>query len=56
LACSVKPADPGCDTGAGEVEVFRISATSNAHAASASGPTYTNLVCCGGVTSPRPSM
>jgi hypothetical protein len=37
------------------VEVFRISATSNAHAASASDPTYTNLVCCGGVTSPGAS-
>jgi len=55
LACSVKPADPGCDTGAGEVEVFRISATSNAHAAAAGDPTYTNLVCCGGVTSPGTS-
>jgi hypothetical protein len=50
LACSVKPADPGCDTGAGEVAVFRMSSISNAHAAAAGDPTYTNLVCCGGVT------
>jgi len=53
LACSVKPADPGCV--GDEVEVFRISATSNAHAAAAGDPTYTNLVCCGGVTNPGTS-
>jgi hypothetical protein len=55
LACSVKPANPGCDTGAGEVAVFRMAATSNAHAAAAGDLTYTNLVCCGGVTSPGTS-
>ena len=50
LACSVKPADPGCDTGAGEVEVFRMSSTSNAHAGTEGGSSYGNVVCCGGVT------
>ena len=50
LACSVKPADPGCDTGAGEVEVFRMSSTSNAHAGTPGGSSYGNVVCCGGVT------
>jgi len=50
LACSVKPADPGCDTGAGEVAVFRLSSTSNAHAGTAGGSSYGNVVCCGGVT------
>jgi len=44
LACSVKGS---CD--GGEVEVFRMSATANAHAGAAGSPTYTNLVCCGGV-------
>jgi len=50
LACSVKPADPGCDTGAGEVEVFRMSFDSNAHAGTPAGSTYGYRVCCGGVT------
>jgi hypothetical protein len=49
LACSVKPADPGCDTGAGEVAVFRMSSTSNAHAGTPGGSSYGNVVCCGGV-------
>lgn len=49
LACSVKPADPGCDTGAGEVAVFRMSSTANAHAGTPGGSTYGNVVCCGGV-------
>ena len=50
LACSVKPADPGCDTGAGEVAVFRMSSTSNAHAGTPGGSSYGNVVCCSGVT------
>jgi len=50
LACSVK-----ASCGVGEVAVFRMSSTSNAHAAAAGDPTYTNLVCCGGVTSPGTS-
>ena len=53
LTCSVKPADPGC--GGDEVAVFRMSSTANAHAAAAGDPTYTNLVCCGGVTNPGTS-
>jgi len=48
LTCSVKPADPGC--GAGEVTVFRMSSTSNAHGGTPGGSTYGNVVCCGGVT------
>jgi hypothetical protein len=49
LACSVKPADPGCV--GDEVEVFRMSSTANAHAGTSSGSTYPNVVCCGGVVS-----
>ena len=44
LACSVKPS-----CGAGEVAVFRMSSTSNAHAGTAGGSSYGNVVCCGGV-------
>ncbi|MCJ7509870.1 MAG: hypothetical protein MUP14_03160 [Dehalococcoidia bacterium] len=44
LACSVKPA-----CGAGEVAVFRMSATTNAHAGTPGGSAYGNVVCCGGV-------
>ena len=50
LTCSVKSADPGCDTGAGEVAVFRMSSTSNAQAGTPGGSAYGNVVCCGGVT------
>jgi len=50
LSCSVEPADPGCDTGAGEVEVFRMSSLANAHAGTPGGSTYGYKVCCGGVT------
>jgi len=46
LACSVRA--NSCV--GGEVEVFRMSSTGNAHAAAASDPTFTQLVCCGGVT------
>jgi hypothetical protein len=41
LACSVKPS---CATS--EVEVLRMSSTSNAHAGTPSGPAYGNRVCC----------
>jgi len=44
LVCSVKPS-----CGAGEVAVFRMSSTSNAHAGTPSGSSYGNVVCCGGV-------
>jgi hypothetical protein len=44
LACSVKAS---CSTG--ETAVFRMSSTSNAHAGTASGSSYGNVVCCGGV-------
>jgi hypothetical protein len=44
LACSVKVS---CDTG--EVAVFRMSGTSNAHAGTVSGSSYGNVVCCGSV-------
>lgn len=44
LACDVKTS---CD--AGEVEVFRMSATANAHAGTPSGSSYDNVVCCGDV-------
>jgi hypothetical protein len=44
LACSVKRS---CDTG--EVDVFRMSSTANAHAGTPGGSAYANLVCCGGV-------
>jgi hypothetical protein len=45
LACDVKTS---CDVG--EVEVFRMSATANAHAGTPSGSSYDYAVCCGGVT------
>jgi hypothetical protein len=41
LACSVKPS---CD--AGEVQVFRISNVTNAHAGTAAGSSYGESVCC----------
>jgi hypothetical protein len=41
LSCSVKPA---CDVG--EVAVFRMSSTSNAHAGTSSGSAYGYRVCC----------
>lgn len=44
VACSVKPS---CD--AGEVAVFRMSSTANAHAGTPIGSAYANVVCCGGV-------
>jgi hypothetical protein len=44
LACSVK-----ASCGVGEVAVFRMSSTSNAHAGTPGGSTYDNVVCCGGV-------
>jgi hypothetical protein len=46
LACSVKAS---CDTGAGEVAVFRMFALSNTHAGTFGGSSYGNVVCCGGV-------
>jgi len=49
LACSVKASPPGCDVGAGEVAVFRMSSTGNAHAGTPGGSSYANVVCCGGV-------
>jgi len=48
LTCSVKDTD--CNTGAGEVEVFRMSSTSNAHARTPGVSSYGYRVCCGGVT------
>jgi len=44
LACSVK-----ASCGAGEVAVFRMSSTSNAHAGTPGGSAYGSVVCCGGV-------
>ena len=44
LACSVK-----ASCGAGEVAVFRMSSTGNAHAGTPGGSSYGNVVCCGGV-------
>jgi hypothetical protein len=44
LACSVKPA---CS--AGEVQVFRMSNVTNAHAGTAAGSSYGQSVCCGEV-------
>ena len=44
LGCSVKPA-----CGAGEVAVLRMSSAVNAHAGTAGGSSYGNVVCCGGV-------
>jgi len=49
LACSVKASPPGCDVGAGEVAVFRMSAAANAHAGTFGGSGYGNVLCCGGV-------
>jgi len=46
LTCSVKTS---C-TGPGEVAVFRMSSLTNAHAETAAGTTYGNIVCCSGVT------
>ncbi len=40
--------DTSC--GAGSTTVFRMQSTSNSHAGTSAGSTYTNLVCCGGVT------
>jgi len=44
LACDVKAS---CDVG--EVEVFRMSATANAHAGTPSGSAYDYVVCCDGI-------
>jgi hypothetical protein len=44
LACSVK-----ASCGTGEVAVFRMSSTSNAHAGTVDGSSYGNVVCCGSV-------
>ena len=44
LACSVK-----ASCGVGEVAVFRMSSTSNAHGGTPGGSSYGNVVCCGGV-------
>jgi hypothetical protein len=46
LACSVKDF---CDMEIGEVEVFRMSSTSNAHAGTPAGSGYGYSVCCGDV-------
>jgi hypothetical protein len=46
LTCSVKAS---CDTG--EVAVFRMSSTTNAHAGTPDGSSYGSVVCCGGVDS-----
>jgi hypothetical protein len=43
LTCSVK-----ASCGAGEVAVFRMSGLANAHAGTAAGSAYTNVVCCSG--------
>jgi hypothetical protein len=45
LGCSVKAA-----CGTGEVAVFRMSSTSNAHAGTPGVSSYGNVVCCGGAT------
>ena len=45
LACSVKASCTG-----GEVAVFRMSSTSNAHAGTPGGSSYGDVVCCSGVT------
>ena len=44
VACSVK-----ASCGAGEVAVFRMSSTANAHAGMPGGSSYGSVVCCGGV-------
>ena len=46
LTCTVKSS---C-AGTGEVAVFRMSSPTNAHAETAAGTTYDNIVCCSGVT------
>jgi hypothetical protein len=46
LTCSVKASCAGL----GEVAVFRMSSLTNAHAETAAGTTYGNIVCCSGVT------
>ncbi len=53
MACSVKfkPKPATCDTG--EVEVFRMSSRSNAHAGTPGGSSYDYVVCCGGVADLR---
>jgi hypothetical protein len=43
LTCSVKPS-----CGGSEVAVFRMSGLANAHAGTAGGSTYPNVVCCSG--------
>jgi hypothetical protein len=43
LTCSVK-----ASCGEGEVAVFRMSGQANAHAQTAAGTTYANVVCCSG--------
>jgi hypothetical protein len=43
LTCSVK-----VSCGEGEVAVFRMSGQANAHAQTAAGTTYANVVCCSG--------
>ncbi|MEK7599168.1 MAG: hypothetical protein AAB474_01800 [Patescibacteria group bacterium] len=40
--------DTSC--GAASTTVFRMQSISNSHAGTPAGSTYTNLVCCGGVT------
>jgi hypothetical protein len=44
MSCSVKPV-----CGVGEVEVFRMSAATNAHAGTPAGSAYGHVLCCGGV-------
>jgi len=46
LTCGVK-----ASCGVGEVAVFRMSSTDNAHAGTPGGSSYANVVCCGGVAS-----
>jgi len=48
LTCSVKVAPASCV--APEVEVFRMSSNSNAHAGTPGGSSYGYKVCCSGVT------
>jgi len=48
LTCSVKVAPASCV--APEVEVFRMSSNSNAHAGTPGGSSYGYRVCCSGVT------
>jgi hypothetical protein len=46
LSCTVRTSS--CE--AGEVVIFRMQKTTNSHAGTPTGSSYTNLVCCGGVT------